>query len=199
MNYVQPQNNTSKTSQGFSLIETLVAISILLTVTTSIMVLVSQSIDSSESLSNRLSASYLASDAIEYLRYNRDTYWLSNSSNEFDGWVGSANLDNCRQSQSDKCTIDTRVDVTGQRISQCSSCGPLRYNTGTKRYGHNNTTGAGWEDSKFTRTIQIQDNNLDPNNSETDEVIVTVTVEWPNRSGATSSLALTDTLTAWGD
>lgn len=186
----------SKT-RGFSLIETLVAISVLLTVTTGIMVLVNQSIDSSEGLSNRLSASYLASDVIEYLRYRRDTYWLADSSNSFSGFLAN-NIPNCGST----CVVDTRVDESPfldphNNIKNCSgSCEILRYNSDTKRYGYG--SGNNWEDSKFTRILEIQGNDFDGDGND-EEAIITVTVEWPNRSGGTSDLMLKDTLTAWGD
>lgn len=194
----QPQPSFSSTSRGFSLIETLVAISVLLTVTSSIMALVNQSIDSSEALSNRLAASYLASDAIEYLRYSRDSYWLNASSNSFDDWITNVGLDNC----TNQCLIDTRVGDIGannnNRIRECTNCGPLKYNDSEKRYGYDSASG--WEDSKFIRNLKlISQKDLESGSSGIDEVLVKVTMKWPNRSGATSTLMLRDTLTAWGD
>lgn len=194
---LRSQQGLNKNTPGFSLVETLVAISILLTITSSIMLLVNQSIDSSERLSNRLAASYLASDAIEYLRYRRDTYWLADSSNSFSAFL-SNNIPNC----SSACVVDTRVDEgpflnPHNNIKNCSgSCETLRYNSNTKRYGYD--SGGNWGDSKFTRILEINTNDFDSDGND-EEAVVTVTIEWTNRAGNISDLVLTDTLTAWGD
>jgi type II secretory pathway pseudopilin PulG len=191
------QPNTSYNTGGFSLVETLVAISILLPVVSSIMLLVNQSIDSETRLSNRLVASYLASDAIEYVRSQRDSQWLQNSNNNFDYWLNNAsNLSNCDGSN-EYCEVDTRVGDGD--ISQCgtsiSSCDKLQYSSSTKRFGYN----MGENSSKFTRVMQVQQiNDLDSDGDE-EEVVIEVVVQWQDQAGNITDLVLTDTLTAWGD
>lgn len=200
MKNFQQKNRSLNQTPGFSLVETLVAISILLTVTSGIMLLVNQSIDSSERLSNRLTASYLASDVIEYLRYERDTRWLLDiNNNDFDDWVDGASLDKC-QGIDNYCEVDTRV--SDGIVQQCSStgrsdCDRLEYDPTTKRFGHDIS---GAETSDFRRTMKIKGvNDLGSGSDNEDEIIVEVVVSWTNQAGNTSDLVLTDTLTAWGD
>lgn len=180
---------------GFSLVETLVAISILLTIVSSIMLLVNQSIESSGQLSDELVASYLASDAIEYLRYSRDTRWLGNSNNNFHQWYTASGVTNCVGNSI--CKVDTRIGQ--ESINACvGTCENLNYNQPKGRYGYG--SGSGWEESKFKRTVKVLEaNDLGPNSSSTDEVVVEVEVSWENQSGGTSELQLRDTLTAWAD
>jgi Tfp pilus assembly protein PilV len=182
---------------GFSLVETLVAISILLTIVSSIMLLVNQSIESSGQLSDELVASYLASDAIEYLRYSRDTQWLGSNNNNFHQWYTASGIDECAN---DICEVDTRI--TDEAINVCGvtrgDCDNLDYNQSEGRYGYEN--GPDWEESKFKRTVEVLEaNDLGPNSSSTDEVVVEVVVSWENQSGGTSELQLRDSLTAWAD
>lgn len=192
MNSFFAQRKTTTNQAGFSLVETLVAISILLTVVSSIMLLVNQSIESSGQLSDQLTASYLASDAIEYIRYHRDSYLLADNDHEFDGWVSDLG---CGGS----CEIDTRI---GQEyVNTCTNCSFLHYNTdpSSKRYGYTNSPGANWEETKFKRKISMKYKDLGTGSSSTDEAIITVTVGWQGPNGRDSDLVLKDVITAWGE
>ena len=180
-------------TDGFSLVEALVAIAILLTVISGVMVLVNLSIKSGQNVSNRLSASYFASDAIEYLRYSRDSTWLSDNQDSFQYWLNNA-VDDCDGSA---CKIETRQGQ-GSPTNCGSSCPNLKYNTADKTYGYE--TGSDWETSKYTRAIKlIQINDVSSQDDSDDEVIVEVTVSWPQTGGGTGELVLTDTLSSWGD
>jgi len=169
-------------TDGFSLVEALVAIAILLTVISGVMVLVNLSIKSGQDVSNRLSASYLASDAIEYLRYSRDSTWLSDNQDSFQYWLNNV-VDACDGSS---CQIDTR-EGEGDPTNCGSSCPNLEYFS-DYTYGY----GSGGEESRFTRTVEFVGGG-------SDEVIVEVTITWPKAGGGTGELVLTDTLSSWGD
>jgi Tfp pilus assembly protein PilV len=179
-------------TDGFSLVEALVAIAILLSAVSGVMMLVNQSIKSGQNVSNRLAASYLASDAIEYLRYSRDSNWLSDKQDSFQYWLNDV-VDACNGSP---CQIDTRRG--SESISGCGgSCSNLKYNSKNKVYGYG--SGSGWEESKFTRTVRFRDTTDLGGDKSNDEVIVAVTVTWPQGGGNTGELVLTDTLSSWGD
>jgi len=184
----------TQSSHGFSLVEALVAIAILLTVVSGVMMLIDQSIRTGEDVSNRLAASYLASDAIEYLRYDRDSNWLSDNNDSYQDWLDSI-PDPCKSGN--KCQIDTRAGEGS--ITPCSGdCSKLQYNTSEHVYGYE--SGSNWEASKYTRAVKfIQINDVSSQDSSDDEAIVQVTVTWPKRTGKTSDLVLTDTLSSWGD
>jgi len=174
---------------GFSLVEALVAIAILLTVVSGVMLLVNQSIQSGQNVSNRLSASYLASDAIEYLRYDRDSNWLSDNQDSFQDW-----LDNLPDCENFSCRVDTRKGEG--KVEECSgSCPNLRYFSGDFTYGY-----GGGEESRFKRTVEfVSKNDIGPDDPNVDEVVVKITVTWPASTGGDGELVLTDTLSSWGD
>jgi type II secretory pathway pseudopilin PulG len=175
-------------------VESLVAIAILLTVISGVMLLVNQSIQTGQNVSNRLTASYLASDAIEYIRYDRDSTWLSGGTDEFQDWVDTI-PSSCRYNSS-ACRVDTRPGE--ELIDECSGgCQPLDYNESSYSYGYD--SGANWEQSRFTREVNfVELNDLDPDNYY-EEIVVQVTVSWPSSLGGSGELVLTDTLSSWGD
>jgi type II secretory pathway pseudopilin PulG len=185
---------------GFSLVEALVAIAILLTVISGIMLLVNQSIRTGQDVSNRLAASYLASDAIEYLRYERDSTWLSDNNDSYQDWINSLK----NRTGIAPYGVDTRKGVSpGNSIDSCSDINgcKLYYDTVKNVYGYE--SGGSWEESKYTRKITFLGiNDLsddDDNDGGKDELIVEVTVIWPQSGGGTGELVLTDTLSSWGD
>lgn len=192
------QSVVANRNAGFSLVETLVAISILLVVVSGVMALVYQVSSSSQGVVNRLTASYLAADAAEFLQSERDSYWLTNTGNTLDGWIndGALYTDSVSACTSgNPCRVDTRINNAD--IQPCSgSCDPLDYNSSQRLYGHD--SGAGWEASKFTRSFVIEENSSLDSDADTDEIIVTVTVSW-NDGSTTRQLELTKSLTAWND
>ena len=185
-------------NHGFSLVEALVAIAILLTVISGVMLLVNQSIRTGQDISNRLAASYLASDAIEYLRYERDTKWLADGVGDFNEWVNN-DLPDCEKTNI-TCKVDTRKGAG--KVTECNNkpCENLKYNSSEYVYGYDSS----WGKSKFTRKVEfigINDLSDDDDNdsNKDDELIVEVTVTWPQTGGDTGELVLTDTLSSWGD
>ena len=186
------QNRQLNSHTGFSLIETVVAIAILLVVISGIMNLVYQGATSSQSQQERITATYLASEAIEFIRADRDSYWLDDiGSNTFDGWLSKNNITACQSA--DGCRIDARVG--GQEIADCSGdCPVLEYNRNSKVYGYE--SGIVWTSSRYRRTVEIE--SLDHNNDgNDDEAIITATVTWQRSGGDMSSIILQESLTGW--
>lgn len=76
--------NKKENNTGFTLIETMVAITIMMMAITSPIVLAKQGMISARQARNSITAFYIAQDAIEYIRNVRDTnllsgqYWLNN-------------------------------------------------------------------------------------------------------------------------
>lgn len=189
MNSFFAQRKTTANQAGFSLVETLVSISILLTVVSSIMLLVSQSVQSGGQLSDQLKASYLASDAIEYIRHDRDSHLLADNDHTFDGWASNFGCGGT-------CKIDTRIGGAG--ASACGgTCDYLYYDSGSKRYSHQ--TGSGWEQTKFRREVSMTYSNVRSGSATTSGATIKVKVKWTGPNGRDSSLKIKDFITAWGE
>ena len=132
-------------SSGFTFVETLVAIAVLLIAIVAPLSLVYQSLAASRVARNQITAIYLAQEAIEYIRATRDDNALSGSS-----WLYG--LSEC--ATTDGCMID----IPANDVSACSGgqCSILQYNPETLLYGYG-ITKADWIDTVFRRTITLQD------------------------------------------
>lgn len=175
-------SSVSRQSQrGFSLVETIVAMAILLVSITGIMNLIHQGSAANRQQADQITATYLAAEAIEYLRADRDSYWLqSGGGNGFNDWINSADMQNCQLGE-DGCRIDARVGYAD--INQCvGACDPLDYNTETGEYGYE--TGSAWEESRFRRYVTIATAN------SLNEAQITVTVTWQTAGAGQKEVVL---------
>lgn len=145
--------------QGFSLLETAIAISILVFSILGPMTLSSQSIRSASVARNTIIASNLAQEGIELVKNIR----LNNRIEERDWMRG---LNNCKSVNG--CYIDAKdLDVR-----QCASnCSFLRFDNSLKLYNYNSGS-----DSVFRRIITISDINAR-------EIRVRSLVKWTDKFG----------------
>ncbi len=182
-------------NSGFTLVETLVAISILMIAITGPLVISSQVLNYSYFARDQITAAYLAQDAIEYIRNVRDQNFLANLSNPGSkNWLAAGDtltlVDLCGTNK--KCKLDSQVSSS---ISVCSSdpnigCGVMQYNKETGIYNYTSGIGGDIVDSKFTRDItlnQITDN----------EIQIKATVSWNTGNVKNQSLTLTENLFNW--
>lgn len=153
------KNNTS----GFTLIETLVAISILLVSITGPLTIASKGLQSAIYARDQITAFYLAQDAIEYIRNKRDSNTLSLATNWLAGFGVAGVAPDCTSAI--KCLVDVKNDT----ITACSGdCQALRYNDSTGFYSYNGADPV----SRFTREVQIVSVN------PPDEVTIVVSIYW---------------------
>ena len=147
-------------NSGFTLIETLVSISVLTLAVIGPLTLASYAIRSASVSQNQLTTFYLAQEAMEYIKNKRDNNALADAS-----WLSG--MTNCRSANG--CTID----VPNNSVQTCSSgCPKLKYDGATGFYNHQ--TGS---DTIFTRQIKFsQISNY--------EEKVAVTVSWQEIFGA---------------
>ncbi len=132
----------SAKQRGFTLIETLVAITVLLMAVAAPLTLGSQGLTASRIARDQVVGTYLIQEGIEYIRNTRDTNILSG-----DDWL--LGIDACLDGL---CVID----VPQNEVESCGKeCGPMSYNEETGLYGYG--SGSDWKETKFTRDITIEE------------------------------------------
>jgi Tfp pilus assembly protein PilV len=187
-------NFQNKTNKGFTLIETMVAVMILMTAIVGPLAIASKGLSTSLIAKDQLTAFYLAQDAIEYTRFIRDTNrleskpWLAGLDGTVNGHTNSGSAGGvCTSTDgSQSCLIDSIMDTT-------ASCGAPLCSTALDYDSTNNwfsyTSGSG---SIFTRTVAIINTPAHP-----DEADVTVTVSWHDVGGVARSVAEREELYNW--
>jgi len=150
-------------NKGFTIIESLVAISILVVVITGAMSAIQAAISSYTFSKDQFISFYLAQEAFEQIRNIRDENRLNNRD-----WMTGIALtvsDPCAFSQA--CTVDPIATSVATRCSSPGNCPVLRQDATSGLFGYN----ASWVLTKFRREILLTSVN-------SNEVAVTVTVNW---------------------
>ena len=169
-----------KSSKGFTLVETLVAVSIFTTSILGLMSVLASGISNTNYAKNKITASYLAQEGIEYVRNMRDTYSLYSSTTGKDWSNFKAKLAPCNLSG--ECGIDDSVvPIDVKKCNQLNDC-KLFFNNGS----YNSSVGA---DSGFVRKIWMTTINAD-------EVKISSSVSWTQGSG-NYSITFSENLFNW--
>lgn len=163
-----------KISHGFTLVETLVAISILTLSILAGFTAVNNGIKSSLTVKNQITAFYLTQEAMELIKNKRDdnalnfineaaTTWLTGMS----AVVGDACYfgKTCRIDTIDRAVTDCALDIGGVCINLLQDTVVTSATKGM--YGYNGS----WTQTNFRRSIQFT-------SISTDEVRVTITISW---------------------
>lgn len=145
--------------KGFTLIEALVAITILTISIAGPITIASKGISSSIFARDQITAFYLAQEAVEYVRNKRDENNIKGND-----WLNG--LSECMDNNI--CIIDINESEPDNIIRQCSGgiCPVLKYDTNTNFYNY--STG---DNSIFTRTTNIATINAR-------EIAITTNLSW---------------------
>lgn len=179
---------------GFTLVETLVAVSIFTLSVLGLMAVLSEGLADTSYTKNKIIGAYLAQEGVEYIRNLRDTYVLYGASGQA-GWnafnlkMTGANCD-----QANGCYFgdliagaftDTSQPMIDIPLIACGvSCATLLYDSASGKYNY--TTGVNSVFIRKIRTVAISAN----------ETEVFSTVYWTKGSG-TYQMTFSESLFNW--
>ena len=172
------QRHVQKHHTGFTLVETLVAITILLLVVIGPMTAAQKGVQNAYYANEQIAATFLAQEAIEAVRELRDTYGLDALLHGGDsyGWIDidPSDLPNaCGPNSTHGCRYDTSDPDLFVECNTTADC-DVQYFESTKTYGH----GSGGVDSGFNRSMRIDWPSGGSSPNEGEPIEVTVTVSW---------------------
>ena len=179
-------------SAGFTVIESLVAISILLLAVSGSFAAAQSSLQSSNFVKNRVTAYYLAQEGIEYIRHLRDNNGLAIRRESSNPPIVTSWLENIISGSTPPCAIACKIDATLEApptVCGTGVCPNLNLNTTTGQFQYSppNSTNI---DSGFKRTIKVVSIDL------AKEVKVTSTVTW-TQAGIQKTLNVSENLYNW--
>jgi prepilin-type N-terminal cleavage/methylation domain-containing protein len=181
-----PRKNRRR-QRGFSILETLVAIAILLIATTGPMVFAQQSLRAARLSRDQVTAFYLAQDAIEFVKHIRDENSLVGSRAD---WL--AGLEECYSVETDPqdgCQVSVpewSAGDTAEAVTACGITGDCLLRECGDMFGIYDTgCTEDLVDSRFSRRVKIMTPEGTDPVAETEEALVEVVVSWeaPGLSG----------------
>lgn len=178
-------NNFFHTSRGFTLIETLVAVSLLTIAIVAPMTLTAQSLAGAYYARDQITAYNLAQEGIESVRAIRDGQVLAISQSSA---AGSIDLFGEIPINQD-FTINGLDTSPASAMKTCAgTCPNMQLSPDGNLYGY----GAGWVETKFIRTLRASFVG-----GGTDELQLSVTVSWTTNTGQTRSFTIYENVFRW--
>ncbi len=181
--------------KGFTILETLVAVTILALAIVGPLSIASKGMQAALVAKDETIAYYLAQDAVEYARFARDTNRLASpASNWLSGSGGnSTDLSACVSGDgSAKCYFDS-LDLSPSRPQACPGgiCPQLYYNPDNHYFTYSSASPAMF--TPFVRTVSI----VTPVGANADEAQMTVSVTWSDLPGVTHLVSVREDLYNW--
>ena len=196
-------------NEGFTILETLVAITIILIAITGPLDIIAHSLKASYYSRDEVTAFYLAQEAIEYARNERDNNELNENAAVKDWLVGAVPaecLNDAGKNPTNKCML---LQTTGgdYKYQKCggTTC-DIMYKNGEGIYGAENIGNV--TPTNFTREIyftKVPDESVPTGSRDAvwstgmdrNEVVVTVNVYWDNSVGSGNKFTLNTHLFNW--
>lgn len=167
-------------NRGFTLIETLIAVLLLAMSIAGPLTIASKGLTATMVSKDQFIGFYLAQDAIEQVRFLRDTSCLSTPGDStgcpVSAWLQG--LNNCLVSVNpDGCYLDSLATNPSSPVA-CTGgvCETMRYDAANHVFNYNQAVPL--TPQRFIRTIKIT-------NTTADEAVITVEVNWSDRAGVT--------------
>lgn len=170
---------THSSQKGFTILETMVAITLLITALVAPMTIAARGLQSAFYAKEHLTAVYLAQEAVEIIRMHRDQYALANKGTSADDWYGHYFV-----GAGSACASPAGCDVDAREMDAFVDCAlascRLQYDanalgTAIKRGMYTHQPTATGVDSLFTRVVKLAPSTGTNGNNE---VSVTVEVSW---------------------
>ncbi len=173
-----------KKTTGFTLIETLVAVSLLSVAIVAPMSLTTKSLASAYYARDQIIAFHLAQEAVETVRHVRDNNILKT--------VSGTPTDILKDIPVGRPFIISTLDDS-MNSDKCNSgtCPPLQIDPTQTFYGY----GSGWTNTRFTRAVEVQAVASDAEVPQ--EIRTSVTVSWRTGSFQTRSFTIRQNLYRW--
>lgn len=177
-------NGGSESKKGFTLIETLVAVSLLTIAIVAPMTLTAQSLSTAYYARDQITAYNLAQEGIESVRAIRDGQVLAISQSSAGG-----SIDLFGDIPINQNFIINGLDTSpASAMETCSgACPRMQLSPDGELYGY----GAGWTDTKFTRTLRATFVG------GTDEIQLSVTVSWQTNANQTRTFTIYENVYRW--
>lgn len=167
-------------ARGFTLIETLVAVLLLATAVAGPLTIASKGLTATLVAKDQFIGFYLAQDAMEYIRFVRDSNtlgggdWLTGA-----GASAGINLSACVSADgATTCYLDSLSTHPASPTTCSGTCPTLRFDSANKIFNYSSSNSL--TPQRFVRTISIKN---DP--ASLHEATVTVSVTWSDIAGVT--------------
>lgn len=173
-----------KRKKGFTLIETLVAVTLLTVAIVAPMTLTVKSVAAAYYARDQITAFHLAQEAVESIRHRRDNNILLTALGTPTDILSGIPLNT-------PFTINTLDDSIDENACSSGTCPPLQLDPTGTFYGY----GTGWQDSLFTRTVEVD--TVRSEEGVPQEIHIAVTVSWQTGAFQTRSFTIEQNLYRW--
>jgi prepilin-type N-terminal cleavage/methylation domain-containing protein len=176
---------------GFTLIETLVAVFIMTVSITSLMTVVTSSLFAARYTRDKVTATYLAQEAIDYIRNDRDTtVFLQQNLNNQEAWdLFTQKYSKCTDDPQNGCYLDVSNEDEITVLPTCNlaedNCNFYFNKDGTNSFYNYNNEGV---KTSFKRKIVV--------NTTNEQMEAQVIISWLN-GGTTRTVSLKTSLMNW--
>ena len=173
-----------KGTTGFTLIETLVAVSLLSVAIVAPMSLTTKSLAAAYYARDQIVAFHLAQEAVETVRHFRDNNILSTVRGAPTDILAGIPI-------GQPFIVSTLDDSMNSEACDSGTCPPLQIDPTQTFYGY----GSGWTNTRFTRTVEVEIVASDVGVPQ--EIRTSVTVSWQTGSFKTRSFTIRQNLYRW--